>query len=85
MHKTYLSKTLNSLFFADQIIKKEIPKASPTTFISRQNYDTSIYFAASFNFLNISSANSVPPRLIEILTSPSTVFSIKVPAVNVVL
>ena len=44
-----------------------------------------IYFAVSFNSLNTSPANSVPPRLIEILTSPSTVFSIKVPAVNVVL
>ena len=44
-----------------------------------------IYLASLFNFLNISPANSMPSRLIEILTSPSTVFSIKVPAVNVVL
>lgn len=43
------------------------------------------YFASFFSFLNISPANSAPSRLIEILTSPSTVFSIKVPVVNAFL
>lgn len=71
---------------------KRDSKASPVMIILHEdNKDKDsvitklIYLASLFNFLNISPANSVPPRLIEILTSPSTVFSIKVPAVNVVL
>ena len=35
MHKTYLSKNLNSLFFAEPIILKEIPKTFPVVIMTR--------------------------------------------------
>lgn len=90
MHKTYLSKNLNSLFFRrPNYFKRDFKELLVLIILHEDNKDSEItklfYLASLFNFLNISPANSVPPRLIEILTSPSTVFSIKVPAVNVVL
>lgn len=89
MHKTYLSKNLNPLFRRPIDLKRDSKELLVLIILHEGNKDSEItklvYFASLFNFLNISPANSVPSRLIEILTSPSIVFSIKVPAVNVVL
>lgn len=89
MHKTYLSKNLNPLFRRPIDLKRDSKELLILIILHEDNKDSEItkliYLASFFNFLNFSPANSVPPRLIEILTSPSTVFSIKVPAVNVVL
>ncbi len=89
MHKTYLSKNLNPLFRRPNYFKRDFKELLVLIILHEGNKDSEItklvYFASLFNFLNISPANSMPSRLIEILTSPSIVFSIKVPAVNVVL
>lgn len=89
MHKTYLSKNLNPLFRRPIDLKRDSKELLVLIILHEGNKDSAVtklvYFASLFNFLNISPANSMPSRLIEILTSPSIVFSIKVPAVNVVL
>lgn len=89
MHKTYLSKNLNPLFRRPNDLKRDFRELLVLIILHEGNKDSAVtklvYFASLFNFLNISPANSMPSRLIEILTSPSIVFSIKVPAVNVVL
>ena len=89
MHKTYLSKNMNPLFRRPIDLKRDSRELLVLIILHEGNKDSEItklvYFASLFNFLNISPANSMPSRLIEILTSPSIVFSIKVPAVNVVL
>lgn len=89
MHKTYLSKNLNPLFRRPNYFKRDFKELLVLIILHEGNKDSAVtklvYFASLFNFLNISPANSMPSRLIEILTSPSLVFSIKVPAVNVVL
>lgn len=89
MHKTYLSKKLKPFNRKPKDLKRN-SKELLVLIILHEDYKDSeitklVYLASLFNFLNISPANSAPSRLIEILTSPSTVFSIKVPAVNVVL
>lgn len=89
MHKTYLSKNLNPLFRRPNDLKRDFRELLVLIILHEGNKDSAVtklvYFASLFNFLNISPANSMPSRLIEILTSPSIVFSIKVPTVNVVL
>lgn len=89
MHKTYLSKNMNPLFRRPNDLKRDFRELLVLIILHEGNKDSAVtklvYFASLFNFLNISPANSMPSRLIEILTSPSIVFSIKVPAVNVVL
>lgn len=89
MPKTYLSKKLKPFNRKPKDLKRDSKELLVLIILHEDNKDSEItkliYLASLFNFLNISPANSVPPRLIEILTSPSTVFSIKVPAVNVVL
>lgn len=52
MHKTYLSNGPMKPFNR----KPKDLKRNSETIIPRQNNDTSIYFAASFNFLNTSHA-----------------------------
>lgn len=89
MHKAHLSKNLNPLFRRPNDLKRDFRELLVLIILHEGNKDSAVtklvYFASLFNFLNISPANSMPSRLIEILTSPSIVFSIKVPAVNVVL
>lgn len=57
MHKTYLSKKLKPFNRKPKDLKRD-----SKTFIPRQNNNTSIYFAASFNFLNTSHAYPAPSR-----------------------
>ena len=88
MHKTYLLKNLNSLFRRPNDLKRDFKELLVVIILHEDNNDKDlaitklVYLASLFNFLNISPANSVPSLLIEILTSPSTVFSIKVPVVK---
>lgn len=58
MHKTYL---LNGSMKPFNRKPKDLKRDSKT-FIPRQNNDTSIYFTASFNFLNTSQAYPAPSR-----------------------
>lgn len=58
MHKTYL---LNGSMKPFNRKPKDLKRDSKT-FIPHQNNDTSIYFAASFNFLNTSQAYPAPSR-----------------------
>lgn len=58
MHKTYL---LNGSMKPFNRKPKDL-KRDFKTFIPRQNNDTYIYFAASFNFLNTSQAYPAPSR-----------------------
>lgn len=80
---------MNPLFRRPNDLKRDFRELLVLIILHEGNKDSAVtklvYFASLFNFLNISPANSMPSRLIEILTSPSIVFSIKVPAVNVVL
>lgn len=57
MHKTYLSKKLKPFNRKPKDLKR-----NSNTLIPRQNNNTSIYFAASFNFLNTSQAYPAPSR-----------------------
>lgn len=57
MHKTYLSKKLKPFNRKPKDLKR-----NSNTLIPPQNNATSIYFTASFNFLNTSQAYPTPSR-----------------------